>query len=90
MDMTNDVARALEGQWHKLCAVLLDIATREHGAGAKPSVDITLDDLRRLEGRTIVVTEVRGDAGVASALRVELTTQAEADEREREWRRRTL
>lgn len=89
MDMTTDVAQALGGHWHKLCAVLLDIATREHGAGARPAVDITIADLRRLDGKAIVVHEVRGEAGEATALRVELVTQEQADDQEREWRRRS-
>lgn len=88
MTETNNVARALEGQWHKLAAVLLDIATREHGAGARPAVDITLDDIRRLDGRVIVAREVRGEAGEPDSLRLELMTADEAAEAERQWRNR--
>lgn len=88
-DQTMNVARALEGQWHKLAAVLLDIATREHGAGARPAVDITLDDIRRLDGRVIVAREVRGGGpGEPDSLRLELMTADEATEAERQCRTR--
>lgn len=87
-DQTMNVAQALNGQWHKLAAALLDIATREHGAGARPCVDITMDDIRRLDGLVIVATEHAGDAGERPCLRLELVTQREADEREQAWRQR--